>query len=238
MTTVKPPHSYDKFGLPANEESPGQPGTPPDHAHLPEGWVPIRDLHARHRHRILDHLLHLDERDRYLRFGSNVNQDQLAKYVASIDFKRDEVFGIFNRKLQLVAVAHLAALPVGNSPAGKDVVAMEFGVSVLPSARGRGLGQILFEHAIMHARNHHAGALVIHALTENKPMLRIAVRAGAELKTDGLDSDAWLMLPKDHLGTHIESSLLAWNAELVFRSKRVILNIKHALSSVLALFVD
>jgi GNAT superfamily N-acetyltransferase len=236
MVTAKSSAELQKFGMEgmagAADEAAPERRAPVSH------WVPIRNLHARHRHQILDHLLQLDDHDRYLRFGNSAPLEHLKRYIASIDFKRDEVFGVFNRKLQLVAVAHLAALPVGTSPAGKGVVAMEFGVSVLPSARGRGLGQILFEHAIMHARNHHAGALVIHALTENKPMLRIAVRAGAELQTDGLDSDAWLMLPKDHLGTHIESSLLAWNAELVFRTKRLILNVKHALSSALALFIE
>src|SRR5690606_10673194 len=104
-----------------------------------------------------------DERDRYLRFGARVSQDQLAKYVASIDFKRDEVFGIFNRKLSLVAVAHLAAMP-GKGPQGDGSSrgrAMEFGVSVLPSTRGRGLGMRLFMHAIMHARNQQASHLMI-----------------------------------------------------------------------------
>jgi len=227
MTTVKPPHSYDKFGLPANEESPGQPGKPPDHAHLPEGWVPIRDLHARHRHRILDHLLHLDERDRYLRFGSNVNQDQLAKYVASIDFKRDEVFGIFNRKLQLVAVAHLAAMP-GKGPNGDPSSrgrAMEFGVSVLPSGRGRGLGMRLFMHAVTHARNQHASHLMIHALTENAPMLRIAAKAGSTIERDGPDAEAWLKLPPDTVGTHLDSSLHSLAAEVIYRVKYRVLHV-------------
>jgi GNAT superfamily N-acetyltransferase len=131
-----------------------------------EGWVPIRDLHARHRDRILDHLLHLDERDRYLRFGFQAPQEQLSRYVASIDFKRDEVFGIFNRRLHLVAVAHLAAMP-GQGPHGTSSRgrAMEFGVSVLPAGRGKGLGMRLFQHAITHARNKGASHLMIHALS-------------------------------------------------------------------------
>ena len=105
MTTVKPPPppALDRFGLKSPK---GSLPHPAEHA-----WVPIRDLHARHRRRILDHLLQLDERDRYLRFGSQVSHEQMAKYVASIDFKRDEVFGVFNRKLHLVAMAHLAAMP-------------------------------------------------------------------------------------------------------------------------------
>ncbi len=135
MTAVKPHDQHpDRFGLSAKDLAIRPQGTPQPKASAPEGWIPIRDLHARHRHRILDHLLHLDEHDRYLRFGSPVTSDQFNKYVASIDFKRDEVFGIFNRKLQLVAVAHLAAMP-GKGPNGDNSSrgrAMEFGVSVLP----------------------------------------------------------------------------------------------------------
>ncbi|MBI2732808.1 MAG: hypothetical protein HYX44_05765, partial [Aquabacterium sp.] len=135
MTAVKPHDQHpDRFGLSAKDRTARPHEAAPAKAGAPEGWIPIRDLHARHRHRILDHLLHLDERDRFLRFGSPVTSEQLNKYVASIDFKRDEVFGIFNRKLQLVAVAHLAAMP-GKGPQGDGSSrgrAMEFGVSVLP----------------------------------------------------------------------------------------------------------
>lgn len=166
-----------------------------------DGWVPIRDLHARHRARILDHLLHLDDHDRYLRFGFQAPQEQLSHYVAAIDFKRDEVFGVFNRRLQLVAVAHLAALP-GQGPHGDSSRgrAMEFGVSVLPAGRGKGLGMRLFQHAITHARNQGASHLMIHALSENAPMLRIAAKAGATVERDGPDAEAWLKLPPRHRG--------------------------------------
>jgi GNAT superfamily N-acetyltransferase len=193
---------------------------PPPHAAAMEGWVPIRDLHARHRDRILDHLLHLDERDRYLRFGFQAPQEQLSRYVASIDFKRDEVFGIFNRRLHLVAVAHLAAMP-GQGPHGTSSRgrAMEFGVSVLPAGRGKGLGMRLFQHAITHARNKGASHLMIHALSENAPMLRIAAKAGATVERDGPDAEAWLKLPPDTMASHLDSSVQSIAAELVYRLK-------------------
>ncbi len=231
MAKVKSPKQYDQFGLeiqaPAGE--PHGTGHPHDaHPHF-DGWVPIRDLHARHRARILDHLLQLTERDRFLRFGSQVTHDQIAKYVASIDFKRDEVFGIFNRKLQLVAVAHLAAMPgLGpNGDASSRGRAMEFGVSVLQAGRGKGLGMRLFMHAVMHARNQHASHLMIHALTENAPMLRIAAKAGAAIEHFGPDSEAWLKLPPDTVGTHIDSSLQSLGAEAVYQIKSRVLHISE-----------
>lgn len=227
MTTVKPPKQLDKFGLKVqNEASAPASGQEPKPAHHLEGWVPIRDLHARHRHRILDHLLHLSDHDRYLRFGSPIPADQLNKYVVSIDFKRDEVFGIFNRKLQLVAMAHLAAMP-GKGPHGDSSRgrAMEFGVSVLPDGRGKGLGMRLFQHAITHARNQGASHLMIHALTENGPMLRIATKAGAIIERDGPDAEAWLKLPPDTVVSHIDSSLQSLAAEVIYRVKYRVIHI-------------
>ncbi len=223
MATARSAPDIDKFGLPGAPPS-------PQRRRPASTWVPIRTFHARHRRQILDHLVQLDEHDRYLRFGSQASLDHLARYTAAIDFKKDEVFGIFNRRLQLVAVAHLAAMPPMRSPAGPEVSCMEFGVSVLPQSRGRGLGQRLFEHAIMHARNHHASAMMIHALTENRPMIRIAIRAGARLEADGRDTEAWLSLPKDNLVTHVEGSLLAFNADLVYAIKRQVLRVKAWLS--------
>lgn len=226
VVTVKPMSELERFGM---QSVSGKADRSDAEGRRPiPRWVPIRTLKPRHRRRILDHLVQLDEHDRYLRFGSPAPLEQLGRYTASIDFKRDEVFGVFDRRLRLVAVAHLAALP----GTGKRPPAMEFGVSVLPSGRGRGLGQRLFEHAIMHARNHGARALVIHALTENRPMLRIALRAGAQLQTDGADAEAWLSLPPDTLGSHLEGSLLAVSADLVFGFKRNVLRLKNWLASV------
>ena len=41
----------------------------------------------------------LDASDRYLRFGFPATDAQIAKYVDMLDFDHDEVFGIFNRRL-------------------------------------------------------------------------------------------------------------------------------------------
>ncbi len=218
MTATKPSEELDRFGL-------GPQGGMVTHARprLPDGWIPIRDLHARHRKRILDHLLQLDEHDRYLRFGFQATTQQMTQYVASIDFKRDEVFGIFDKHLHLVAVAHLAAMPekqAGSVDSTHRGRAMEFGVSVLPAGRGKGLGLRLFMHAITHARNQHASHLMIHALSENAPMLRIATKAGATLEyDDGQDAEAWLKLPPDTMKTHLNSSLQSLAAEVIYRVK-------------------
>ncbi|MEO8297991.1 MAG: GNAT family N-acetyltransferase [Burkholderiales bacterium] len=186
-------------------------------------WIPIRNLGVRHRNRIERHLLTLDARDRYLRFGYPASDDQLRAYVAGLDFNRDEIFGIFNRRLQLVATAHVAYgmssadHPPVTRPTGDAIV--EFAVSVLESARGRHYGSRLFAHAVMHARNRGVHRLFIHALSENKAMLRIARNAGARVVQDGSESEAWLQLPPDHWGTHIEEVLSRQASELNYGVK-------------------
>jgi RimJ/RimL family protein N-acetyltransferase len=179
-------------------------------------WIPIRSLSERHRPRILAHLMALPEADRYLRFGYAASDAQLAHYTDLIDFSHDEVFGIFNRRLELVAMAHLAMLPQTAKAAHAEA---EFGVSVIAKARGRGYGARLFDHAVLHARNRHIDTLVIHALSENMAMLRIARNAGATIERDGGESQARLRLASDDMLSHIDQLVEGQAAELNYRFK-------------------
>ena len=178
-------------------------------------WVPIRALAPRHRPRILDHLLELSSEDRYLRFGHPASDAQIGRYVDLIDFDHDEVFGIFNRRLQLVAMAHLAYL--GN--AGKSSSA-EFGVSVVPGLRGRGIGARLFDRAVLHARNRHVDTLIVQALSANTPMLHIVRKAGAHIERLGSESEAVLKLPPEDASSHLEAAWQRSAAEVDYGWKR------------------
>jgi ribosomal protein S18 acetylase RimI-like enzyme len=189
---------------------------PTDAVERPFRWVPIRSLSERHRPRILTHLMTLPEDDRYLRFGYAASDAQLAHYTDLIDFSHDEVFGIFNRRLQLLAMAHLATLPSAAKEAGTET---EFGVSVLPKARGRGYGSRLFDHAVLHARNRRVDTMVIHALSENTAMLHIVRSAGATIERDGSESQARLRLPADDLLSHVDELVEGQAAELDYRFK-------------------
>ena len=151
--------------------------------------APIRSLGPNHRERIRSHLQALDQSDRYLRFGYAASDAQIEAYATGLDLERDEVFGIYNRKLELIAMAHLA-FPAVDS----HVACTEFGVSVLKSARGRGHAARLFERAAIHTRNLGFSQIMIHALSENAAMLHIARSAGAVITRDGSDSEAYLRL--------------------------------------------
>lgn len=161
----------------------------PPRSHQPDLIVPIRSLGENHRSRIEEHLLTLSPQDRYFRFGFSAKDEQIRAYVASLDFDRDEVFGIYNRHLRLIAMAHLAY-----SSEVRASASSEFGVSVLEPVRGRGYGRRLFERAVMHARNEGVTAMYVHALSENTAMLKIAKRAGATVVRDGAESEAHLSL--------------------------------------------
>ncbi|WP_353395240.1 GNAT family N-acetyltransferase [Hydrogenophaga sp. 5NK40-0174] len=161
-----------------------------DAGERPRTAVPIRSMGPNHLARIEAHLLALSERDRYLRFGYAANDDHIRRYVHGLNFDRDELFGVFNRRLELVAMAHLAY-----SIDPKTPNCAEFGVSVAKTARGKGFGHLLFERAVMHARNEGVSMLFIHALSENTAMLRIARGAGALVERDGAESEAHLRLP-------------------------------------------
>lgn len=176
--------------------------------------VPIRSLGPGHATRILTHLLALSEPDRYLRFGYAASDAQIQRYVDSLNFERDEIFGIYNRRLELIAMAHLA---FSTNPELKSCA--EFGVSVLSRARGRGYGARLFDRAVMHARNEGVHMVFIHALTENTAMLAIARKAGATIERDGFESEAYLKLPPADLDSRMTEMVEEQLAQTDYRLK-------------------
>lgn len=176
--------------------------------------VPIRSLGPAYRERIAAHLLALDDSDRYLRFGYKASDEQISRYVAQLDFERDEIFGIYNRRLELIAMAHVA---FATDPEHHQCA--EFGVSVLKQARGRGYGGRLFERAVIHARNEGVDMMFIHALSENTAMLKIARKAGAVVQRDGAESEAFLHLPPANLDTRMAALIEHQFAEIDYRIK-------------------
>ena len=176
--------------------------------------VPIRSLGLSHRSRIAAHLLELDEHDRYFRFGYTATDEQVQRYVTGLDFERDEIFGVYNRKLDLIAMAHLA---YSEDPAHR--LCAEFGVSVLKKARGHGYGTRLFDRAVMHARNEGVEMLFIHALSENTAMLKIARNSGATLERSGSETDAHLRLPPATLDSRVSEILAEQLAQSDYRLK-------------------
>lgn len=205
----------------------GSAGQPHDADRRAPALVPIRTLGERHRERILKHLLSLSAADRYLRFGYSASDEQVKRYVERLDFERDEIYGIFNRRLQLIAMAHLAyAAQTGHERCA------EFGVSVLEKVRGRGFGGRLFDRAVMAARTREVNLMFIHALSENTAMLKIARKAGATVERDGSESEAYLKLPPPGLNTRVESLMIEHLSEVDYQLKKQAQNFLSFLADV------
>jgi len=181
---------------------------------MPSIFVPIRSLGENHLERIIRHLLSLEPHDRYLRFGFMANDEQIKRYAQSLNFARDEIFGIYNRRLELIAMAHLAFTTDASFSA-----CAEFGVSVSSQARGRGYGSRLFDRAAMHARNEGVSMLFIHALSENTAMLKIARQAGAMVERSGSESEAHLVLLPATADTRLNELLQEHLAQSNYRVK-------------------
>jgi RimJ/RimL family protein N-acetyltransferase len=154
----------------------------------------VRVLTSADRERLLKHFLALDQDDRLLRFGQAAPDHVIENYVRSMDFTRDTVFGVFDHQLHLVGVGHLAYLPADSN--GRTA---EFGVSVLESARGQGIGSKLFERAAIRSRNTHVTTLYMHCLSRNATMMHIAKKSGMKIEYAYGEADAYLSLePADH----------------------------------------
>ncbi|MBS6362521.1 GNAT family N-acetyltransferase [Burkholderia sp.] len=156
--------------------------------------VLVRELASKDREQLLTHFLALGSEDRLLRFGQTVPDHVIENYVRTIDFSRDTVFGVFDHELELIGVGHLAYLP-----AEGDKRTAEFGVSVLESARGHGVGTKLFERAAIRSRNTRVSMLYMHCLSRNATMMHIAKKSGMRIEYAYGEADAYLSLPPaDH----------------------------------------
>jgi GNAT superfamily N-acetyltransferase len=160
--------------------------------------VRVKEVPERDRRRLLMHFLALGENDRLLRFGSILPDELVTRYVQHLDFSRDTVLGVYDAKLRLVGVGHLAfapreALPLVTGATVKQRVA-EFGVSVSESARCMGVGSRLFERAAMHCRNADVDTLFMHCLASNQTMMHIAKKARMQIYRDHNETDAYLKL--------------------------------------------
>jgi GNAT superfamily N-acetyltransferase len=142
-------------------------------------------LGASERDALEKHFLALGSEDRRLRFGSPLGDEGVRAYVARIEFERDEVFVVRDAELAIIGAAHVA---FGDG-------ACELGLSVLPEARAQGIGNALFERAVMHLRNRGVEKVFVHCLSENEAMKHLARKHGMRLAYEGGESDASMRLP-------------------------------------------
>jgi len=156
--------------------------------------IPVLPLTETNRDALKRHFLSLEAEDLRLRFEHVICEATLMKYVESIDFDRDAVFGVFDGNLELAGVAHL----------GLRGDTAEFGVSVAPGHRGEGIGTALYRRAYEYSRNHRITTLFVHCLKENAPMMHIARKAGMEIVLDSSEVEAHLRVPPGDTTSYTE----------------------------------
>jgi GNAT superfamily N-acetyltransferase len=156
--------------------------------------MPAIQLTSLERGKIAAQLLELDAEDRRLRFGCAMSDAAVERYVQGIDFERDALFGVYGADLRLVGACHVAQT-------GKLA---EFGVSVSPAHRRRGIGSALVARAALHARNVGIPNLFMHCLSENAGMKRIARLLGMRIVTECGESDGSLELSGGDFASMVE----------------------------------
>ncbi|MFP5462389.1 MAG: GNAT family N-acetyltransferase [Gammaproteobacteria bacterium] len=149
-------------------------------------WVALFERLGRgDRDSLVAHFTSLGPEDRRLRFGILVDDAFLERYVDGMDFGRDVVFGARTGPGQWVGIGHLVL----------DENAPELGLSVLPAARGRGLGAAIFRYAVVRAARAGRDRLYMHCLTTNRAIMSIARAAGMVIRSDSGEADAHLVVP-------------------------------------------
>jgi GNAT superfamily N-acetyltransferase len=171
--------------------------------------LPVR-LTAADRAAVADHFLALDADDRRLRFGASLSDEAVRDLEERIDFGRDEIFGVPGDDFRLLGVVHVAFYP------GRA----ELGLSVLPEARGQGVGAALFSRAVMHLTNRGVREVFVHCVRENGAMMRLARRNGMRLVAEGGEADGYLELPRPTVGSIFVEWIWDQNAQLVQAARR------------------
>ncbi|MBL0141187.1 MAG: GNAT family N-acetyltransferase [Betaproteobacteria bacterium] len=171
--------------------------------------LPIR-LGETDREAITEHFLALGTDDRRLRFGAGLSDHAIRALDERIDFGRDEIFGIADDDLRLLAVVHVAFYPAK----------AELGLSVLGNARGMGLGSALFSRAVMHLTNRSVRQVFVHCLSENGAMMHLARKNGMKVVREGPETDACLALPRATPGSIIAEWAMDQNSRFAHDMRR------------------
>jgi ribosomal protein S18 acetylase RimI-like enzyme len=167
-------------------------------------------LTARHRRDLLRHFVQLDSADRHLRFGTPLADAGIRRYVEELDFVESDVFAVFDERMRIDGAVHV----------GYSDDEAEMGLSVLGRARGQGIGNSLFERALVRLSNRFVRTVRMHCLRENDAVVHLARKHGMQIVVDGSEADAWLELPRAS-SRSIASEWVAGRLALLDYSRKV-----------------
>lgn len=142
----------------------------------------VRPIHPDDKRVIADAFTRLSPQTRYNRFlvpSERLSNAQLA-YLTELDFHDHVAWGLLDGD-EPVAVARFIRLL--DDPAGAD-----FAVTVFDDYQGRGIGPLMIKILAVSARSRAISRFHFDVLAENRPMLKVLDRMGADVveEIDGL----------------------------------------------------
>lgn len=164
--------------------------------------VPVQLIFRTDYPKYKEHLFRLSEKDRYLRFGTQITDEAISNYVDGIS-NRDTILGVFENDM-LVGAVHIAF---------GDNDSAEVGISVDSDQRGKGYGSSLVANSISHARNRGRKYINTVCLTSNNWMINKCRSIGMTIVRDGSDAYADMeVLPPDMLSIIADATtnISAW----------------------------
>lgn len=162
---------------------PAEPARPADPGHVGLDWragrSAVRPLLSTEAGAYLDHLIRLDPESRRHRFGRPIGDQDLARFVAEIDWSRALVLAHIEDGM-VRGAAHLAWPDV--EWLGGDG---ELAVAVEGRWRRGGIGRGLLERATSEARARGLAGIMFFTQSDNEPMLALARHFDAPLSYIG-----------------------------------------------------
>jgi len=143
-----------------------------------------RPIHPDDKRVIADAFTRLSPQTRYNRFlvpSERLSNAQLA-YLTELDFHDHVAWGLLDGD-EPVAVAVARFIRLADDPAGAD-----FAVTVFDDYQGRGIGPLMIKILAVSARSRGISRFHFDVLAENRPMLKVLDRMGADAveEADGL----------------------------------------------------
>jgi len=162
------------------------------------------------------HLTRLDNDSKRLRFGITVSNEFIRTFCESVKNAPDEhvLFGIEDRHLNLIAVAHVALDEQAND--------IELAFSVLKRHQRQGLGNALFKRVLQWCRVNNKLKGRIICLPSNLAIKHLCTKWGLEVVTDAVDSHVDISLPQADFNTHVSEIQDAGTAVINYYANRII----------------
>ena len=167
----------------------------------------IEKVNGLQRTEISQHLLKLNNEDRYSRFGQILTNERITDYVMKINLNRDLAFCIRKKSItkdgenDIIAFAHVAFY------SDNGWIVADLGLSVDKEIRSKGLGKDLIFHCIGIAKQRLVKDFYIHTMRSNAPMYSLMKKISSNV-----------ILEKDELTLKIKLNELTENHQIFIKT--------------------